>query len=164
MLMLGSIPSVSILNCIFNQCFINIFELFNKIWLLQRMFNLSWWKSFWLSIFTEPSLWQPHTATYHRELGFSAAKRGEEHKSGIDKADLSNSFAKHLHVHHPERERDSSAFEFKVVRNFKKPLNRQVFEGVRIYQLDTLMNSKSEFHQPAATRVTTVREVRSSGT
>ena len=103
-------------------------------------------------------------ATYHGQSGFSAAKRGEEHKSGIDKADLSNSFAKHLHVHHPERERDSSTFEFKVVRNFKKPLNRQVFEGVRINQLDTLMNSKSEFHQPAATRVTTVREVRSRGT
>ena len=32
-------------------------------------------------------------ATYHGQSGFSAAKRGEEHKSGIDKADLSNSFA-----------------------------------------------------------------------
>ena len=104
------------------------------------------------------------TATYHGQSEFSAAKRGEEHKSGIDKADLSNSFAKHLHVHHPERERDSSTFEFKVVRNFKNPLNRQVFEGVRINQSDTLMNSKSEFHQPAGTIVTTVREVRSSGT
>ena len=42
-------------------------------------------------------------ATYHGELGFSAAKRGEEHKKDINKADLSNAFAKHLHIHHPER-------------------------------------------------------------
>ena len=105
-------------------------------------------------------------ATYHGESGFSAAKRGEEHKRDIDNADLSNAFAKHLHIHHPERERDSSTFEFKVVRTFRKPLDRQVFEGIRIHhdQSDILMNSKAEFNQPAATRVTTVREVRSNGT
>ena len=72
------------------------------------------------------------TATYHGESGFSAAKRGEEHKSDINRADLSNAFAKHLHIHHPEIERESSTFEFKVVKNLKKPLDRQVFEGVRI--------------------------------
>ena len=44
------------------------------------------------------------TATYHGELGFSAPKRGEEHKRDINKADLSNAFAKHLHIHHLERE------------------------------------------------------------
>ena len=39
------------------------------------------------------------------------------------------------------------------------------FEGVRINhdQSDILMNSKSEFHQPAETQVTTTREVRSGG-
>ena len=36
------------------------------------------------------------TATYHGESGFSAAKRGEEHKTDIMKADLTNAFAKHL--------------------------------------------------------------------
>ena len=106
------------------------------------------------------------TATYHGESGFSAAKRGEEHKNSINKSELTNAFAKHLHVHHPEREGDPATFEFKVVKNFRKPLERQVFEGIKINhdQSDILMNSKSEYHQPAATRVSTVREVRSSGT
>ena len=105
------------------------------------------------------------TATYHGESGFSAAKRGEEHRRDIEKRNVSNAFAKHLQVHHPDREGDPSAFEFKVIRNFKKPLDRQVYEGVRINKdsSEILMNSKSEYHQPAETRVTTTREVRNAG-
>ena len=105
------------------------------------------------------------TATYHGETGFSAVKRGQEHRAEICKASASNAFAKHLDLHHPEKRGDPSNFEFKVIKTFRKPLDRQVFEGVRINhdQSDILMNSKSEFHQPAETRVTTTREVRSGG-
>ena len=82
-----------------------------------------------------------------------------------EEINVSNAFAKHLQVHHPDREGDPSAFEFKVIRNFKKPLDRQVYEGVRINKdsSEILMNSKSEYHQPAETRVTTTREVRNGG-
>ena len=50
----------------------------------------------------------------------------------IEKRNVSNAFAKHLQLHHPDREGDPSVFEFRVVGNLKKPLDRQAFVGVRI--------------------------------
>ena len=73
----------------------------------------------------------------------------------IEKRNVSNAFAKHLQLHHPDREGDPSVFEVIVVRNLKKPLDRPAFVGFRI-NLDSseiLVNSKSEYHQPAETRL-----------
>ena len=50
----------------------------------------------------------------------------------------------------------------KVESTFSKPLERQVTEGISITnsKADLIMNSKSEYHQPAVQRVQTTREVR----
>ena len=48
----------------------------------------------------------------------------------------------------------------KIEKTFKKNLDRQVYEGHRIAtnKCDILLNSKSEFHGPAVSRVTTTKE------
>ena len=76
-------------------------------------------------------------------------------------ADKKNAFVKHSLNKHPEHLRDPSIFEFKVNSTFKSCLDRQVREGVNIAsdKSDELMNSKTEYHQPSITRVTTTREV-----
>ena len=51
---------------------------------------------------------------------------------------------------------------FSAKSTFSKPLERQVTEGISITnsKADLIMNSKSEYHQPAVQRVQTTREVR----
>ena len=87
------------------------------------------------------------------------------HKKEIIENKDSNAFAKHLQLHHPERIGDPSVFKLKVESTFSKPLDRQVTEGIAITnsKADHIMNSKSEYHQPAVQRVTTTREVRDHG-
>ena len=90
------------------------------------------------------------------------------HKKEIIENKDSNAFAKHLQLHHPERIGDPSVFKLKVESTFSKPLERQVTEGIAITNSssetsDLVMNSKSEYHQPAVQRVTTTREVRDHG-
>ena len=77
-----------------------------------------------------------------------------------------NAFAKHLQIHHPEHTGEPSSFTLKAERTFRKCLERQVSEGIEIANSDAeiLLNSKSEFHQPAVTRIVTTREPRSRGT
>ena len=76
-----------------------------------------------------------------------------------------NAFAKHLETFRPERQGDPSVFKLKVESTFKKPLERQVSEGVHIpsSKADILMNSKTEFMQPSVSRVTSTRQVRDHG-
>ena len=83
------------------------------------------------------------------------------HKQEIIDNKESNAFAKHLQLHHPERIGDPSVFKLKVESTFSKPLERQVTEGVAITNsnADLIMNSKSEYLQPAVQRVTTTREI-----
>ena len=77
--------------------------------------------------------------------------------------DLSNAFAKHLHEDHPEAAaiQVQDAFSFQVLRTFEKPLERQVAEAVAIQscKADTLLNSKSEWEQPAVERLIVTREL-----
>ena len=84
-----------------------------------------------------------------------------EQRDDIRDANEKNAMAKHLEIHHPENDNAANAFKFNVHANFAKALDRQVFEGTLITntQADIVMNSKSEFHQPAVTRITTTREV-----
>ena len=74
-----------------------------------------------------------------------------------------NVFAKHLELFHPDRVGDPTAFKFKIESTFKKCLDRQVTEGVYIHNSasDHVLNSKSEFLQPAVSRISATREVRS---
>ena len=84
----------------------------------------------------------------------------KEHEADVENKDLSNAFAKHLSIYHPDNVGDFSSFYLKSERVFKKCLERQIAEGVEIKNSDAeiLLNSKSEFHQPAVNRVTTTRE------
>ena len=56
--------------------------------------------------------------------------------------------------------RNYNVFKMKIEKTFKKNLDRQVHEGHRITtnKCDILLNSKSEFHGPAVSRVTTTKE------
>ena len=87
------------------------------------------------------------------------------HKKEIIENKESNAFAKHLQLFHPERIGDPSVFKLKVESTFSKPLERQVTEGIAITNstANNIMNSKSEYHQPAVPRVQTTREVRDHG-
>ena len=58
---------------------------------------------------------------------------------------------------------DTSAFEFQSIKTFKKPLERQVSEAVKILHCSEnqikLINGKSEWHKPALTRHQPTREI-----
>ena len=87
------------------------------------------------------------------------------HKKEIIENKDSNAFAKHLQVFHPDRIGDPTVFKLKVESTFSKPLERQVTEGISITNstADRILNSKSEYLQPAVPRVTNTREVRDHG-
>ena len=100
-------------------------------------------------------------ASYYSESAFSGFYRAESgHSKAIEKKDLSNAFAKHLNIFHPEAEGDKEAFNMKILQTFKKPLERKITEAVLINnsKANIKMNSKAEFHQPALARVITTRE------
>ena len=56
---------------------------------------------------------------------------------------------------------DTKAFRFSVARTFRSSLVRQIYEAVKIYgsQADIVLNSKSEWNQPAIDRIIVTREV-----
>ena len=100
------------------------------------------------------------TAEYHGESGFSAYNRFISHEQSVNTENENNAFTKHLEIFHPERRRDMSVFEIKVVKTYMKCLDRQVMEGTIINnkQVDIRLNSKAEFHQSAVPRVTMTRD------
>ena len=87
------------------------------------------------------------------------------HKKDILDKNNKNAFEKHLELFHPDRVGDPTAFKMKIESTFKKCLDRQVTEGVYIHNSasDHVLNSKSEFLQPAVSRISATREVRSQG-
>ena len=66
----------------------------------------------------------------------------------------SNAFAKHVVEHHPGR--NDVKFKMDIVKCYRKPLERQVREGVEILRAnaDCIMNSKLDFIQPRLRRMT----------
>ena len=61
--------------------------------------------------------------------------------------------------YHPAQTRDPSHLKLKVIKTFRKSLERQACEATRISHndADIPMNSRSEFHQPSIPRVTVMR-------
>ena len=100
------------------------------------------------------------TAIYHGESGDSGYVRFKQHRSCIERRDLSNAFAKHLAEHHPAREGDWKTFQFRVARTFQKSLLRQIWEAVEIYGCEAviILNDKTEWEQPAIDRIVVTRE------
>jgi hypothetical protein len=101
------------------------------------------------------------TAVYSGESGFNGYTRLCTHRDEIRRQDQKNAFAKHLREEHPEVEGEESAFSFDVARTFRKPMERQVAEAVAIHgcQADSVLNSKSEWEQPATERLVVTREL-----
>ena len=80
----------------------------------------------------------------------------------MKRRDTANAFAKHIEMFHPDKAGDKSIFKIKTEATFKKCVERQCHEGVMIEsskdKVDVLLNSKSEWHGSAVTRVTTERD------
>ena len=65
------------------------------------------------------------TAEYWGETSRSGYARMRQHEVDVKKKDLGNAFAKHLAIHHPDRQGDITVFNIEVVSSFKKPLPRE---------------------------------------
>ena len=100
-------------------------------------------------------------ASYEGESGDNLVWRQMLHAQSVKGKVLSNGLAKHLQLHHPDKVGDINNFNFKSVRCFTKVIDRLAFEGVNIHnsEANVIMNSKSEFHQPATPRVNFTNEV-----
>ena len=72
-----------------------------------------------------------------------------------------NSFAKHKIEFHKGDQEDVK-FKVNVLKTFKRPMERQIYEGVAIHnaKVDLLMNSKLDHYQPAVGRVVISHDVR----
>ena len=101
-------------------------------------------------------------ASYDGETGDNLVWRQILHARSVKGKVLSNGLAKHLQLYHRENVGDINNFSFKSVRCFSKVIDRLAFEGVNIHNSNAniVMNSKSEFHQPATPRVNITNEVR----
>ena len=89
---------------------------------------------------------------YEGETSRNSKVRGEEHLRGLKKKNEGNPLYKHKINDHPNEDVE---FEMNVLKAFKDPLTRLANEGVRIKERkpEELLNSKSEFHQPAIVRL-----------
>ena len=105
-----------------------------KLGSLQRIFNIHW-------------------ISYEGETARNAYIRGKEHKRAYERENENSVLYKHVLSEH-KNEKEMVDFEMKVVSKFKKPLNRQIEESVRIRNKgpNQLMNSKAEFHGPCIKR------------
>lgn len=94
-------------------------------------------------------------SVYIGETGRSAYTRGVQHMNAIGNPEghTSNAFARHIIEKHDGEETD---FKIDVVRSYKKPLERQVREGVEIFrtEADNILNSKLDHFQPVMKRIT----------
>ena len=101
-------------------------------------------------------------ASYEGESGDNLAWRQKQHAESVKGKYLSNGLAKHLQLYHKDQVGDINNFSFKSVKVFPKIIDRLAFEGVNIHnsKANIIMNSKSEFHQPATPRASFTSEVR----
>ena len=100
-------------------------------------------------------------ASYEGETGDNLIWRQKQHAECVKGKVLSNGLAKHLQLYHKDNVGDINCFSFKSVKCFPKIIDRLAFEGVNIHNstANIIMNSKSEFHQPATPRVNVTNEV-----
>ena len=101
------------------------------------------------------------TAVYTGETGDSGYTRTLQHGQSITRRDQANAFAHHLAEHHPQRQGDIQAFKFKVERTFRKALMRQIWEAIEIHgsRATIILNSRSEWEQPAVGQIVVEREL-----
>jgi hypothetical protein len=99
-------------------------------------------------------------AEYWGETSRSGHYRALQHEEDVKKKLVTNAFAKHLANEHPEDQGSIDHFNIRVMSTFKKPLDREKMEAVKIEssQADHLLNSKAEHKQPKLHRVRMTRE------
>ena len=100
-------------------------------------------------------------AEYFGETGDSGYSRGLNHFAAIKNDQPKQSaLAKHLREFHPNNIRETTAYRVKVISNHRRPLQRQVSEGVKIHNslADILINDKEEWVQPAVVRLQATQE------
>lgn len=104
----------------------------------------------------------PSTTQWLSTLVKPAYTQFQEHRRQVESGNLSNALAKHLLEDHPGDEGDIRNFKCEVLKTFSKPLERQVSEAVAIHGsvANKLLNSKSEWEQPAVERLVVTREPR----
>ena len=91
-------------------------------------------------------------ASYFGESGDSAYSRSLKHLEAVKKDDPKNSaLAMHLREYHQTRVGHEEAFKLKVLKTFKKPMERQVAEAVLINNstADITMNRKRSGSPPS---------------
>ena len=64
--------------------------------------------------------------------GFNCAYRLSQHVTDIKKKSRKWALSKHIIDKHHEKANDPGCFEFKCIKIFKKPIDRQCYEGVMI--------------------------------
>ena len=100
-------------------------------------------------------------AEYIGETGDSGYSRGLDHAAAIRNDQPKQSArAKHLREFHPDYLRKTDAYRVKVLSTYRKPLERQIMEGVKIHNsmADILINGKEEWIQPAVVRLQATQE------
>jgi hypothetical protein len=99
-------------------------------------------------------------AEYWGETSRTGHFRALKHEEEVKKKVVTNAFAKHLANEHPEHQGDIDNFNIQVMSTYKKPLDREKMEAVKIgaSRADHLMNSKAEHKQPKLHRVQMTRE------
>ena len=92
--------------------------------------------------------------TYEGETSRNMFLRGSEHLRQLKNKSTNSVLFKHIVNDHPN-EQNSAKFRMVKTGSFKKPLSRQINEGIRIKnaQEGTLMNSKKEFYGPSVHRI-----------
>ena len=97
-------------------------------------------------------------SVYYGETSKSCYTRGRQHieclESEQNQSRATNAFVRHRDIYHKDEE-DNVKYRVDVVKSFKKPLERQVWEGVEIHssQAEIPMNSKLDHYQPAVGRM-----------
>ena len=84
-----------------------------------------------------------------------------QHVTDINKKSKKWALSKHLCDKHPDNASDHESYKYKCIKTFKKPLERQCYEGVMINRsmADIKLNSRAEFHQPSEVRVIMTRNL-----
>ena len=96
------------------------------------------------------------SASYIGESGNSAYPRCLKHLEAVRKDDPSNSaLGMHLREYHPAQVGHEEAFKLKILKTFKKPVERQITEAVLINnnKADIVMNRKEEWVAPVTDRL-----------
>ena len=105
---------------------------------------------------------QPCKSLYYGETGFSGYHRGLKHQEAMRNPgkNQSNAFAKHKLEYH-QGVGEIMEVQVDIVKNFPRPMQRQVWEGVEIREVscDILLNSKQDHFAPAVGHMEVRRQV-----